>query len=207
MTHRFTTLVLVAKQVMADDIDACWEWPRSRNPQTGYGHFTAERKLWTAHRVSYEYHIDVIPPGMCVLHKCDNRACFNPRHLFLGTQADNVADMDAKGRRVSAKGLVPWSKRNADLMPRGADHHLSKDPSCMPRGVAHHNAKVTPEIVREIRTCGDTLAVMSKRYGLTESSLSAIRRGATWAHVEPVGYLTRSGPKVRVKQDSEVLVA
>ena len=55
-----------------------------------------------AHRVAYEISVDEIPDGMFVLHKSDNRKCVNPKHLFLGTNADNVKDMIKKGRQ--AKG-------------------------------------------------------------------------------------------------------
>jgi hypothetical protein len=51
-----------------------------------------------AHRVSYQLHVGPIPDGMTVLHRCDNPSCTNPRHLFVGTNSDNNADRDAKGR-------------------------------------------------------------------------------------------------------------
>lgn len=78
----------------------CWLWLRSLTAK-GYGKFGDRyRKIWhLAHRISWELHHGHIPDGMMVLHKCDVRCCVNPDHLFLGTAADNLHDMVAKGRR------------------------------------------------------------------------------------------------------------
>lgn len=77
--------------------DGCWEWDGYQMPN-GYGlifHSGAPRLV---HRAAYEVWVGPIPDGLCILHRCDNRACFNPKHLWLGTVADNQQDMAAKGR-------------------------------------------------------------------------------------------------------------
>lgn len=75
----------------------CWEWPGWRSP-AGYGHVRWDGRQGTPHRFVYEAIYGAIPPGMMVLHRCDNPPCCNPDHLFLGTHADNMADMVAKAR-------------------------------------------------------------------------------------------------------------
>lgn len=75
----------------------CWEW-QGHIAAVGYGEMHLAGKKRGAHRVSYESFVGPIPPGMYVMHSCDNRVCVNPSHLSLGTHLDNVKDMHDKGR-------------------------------------------------------------------------------------------------------------
>jgi hypothetical protein len=91
--------------------NGCWIWNGTLNPN-GYGQIFVgplQGKAKTAHRVSWEIAHGPIPPGRgyhgtCVLHRCDNPACVNPDHLFLGSHFDNMADMKLKGRANGGPG-------------------------------------------------------------------------------------------------------
>ena len=82
----------------------CWLWTGYRLP-SGYGQFTIQRFIkLRAHRFSYELGYGRIPDGLHVCHRCDNPPCVRPDHLFLGTDADNLHDMEQKGRRAATHG-------------------------------------------------------------------------------------------------------
>lgn len=81
------------------ELGNCWEWTAFRL-SNGYGLL----HTGLAHRFSWKIANGEIPKGLFVLHKCDNRSCVNPAHLFLGTQLDNMRDMHSKGRAAIIKG-------------------------------------------------------------------------------------------------------
>lgn len=131
----------------------CIEWTACLNGR-GYGQFrpSKQRKNITAHRYSWILTNGPIPKGLCVCHVCDNRRCVNPDHLFLGTPAENSADMAEKGRGRGAK-------RSGILNPR---------------------CKLGEDEVEAIRNSDASLRSISQAFGISKSQVHRIRNGESW---------------------------
>jgi hypothetical protein len=79
--------------------DECWEWLaglHGLNPRNRYGAFWGGERMVKAHRFSYESYYGSIPNNKLILHKCDNKLCVNPKHLYVGTEADNISDREKR---------------------------------------------------------------------------------------------------------------
>lgn len=137
----------------------CWLWTGSRL-SVGYGNFRWGGRLVTTHRYAYEVAFGPIPEGLLVCHKCDVRACCNPEHLFLGTHADNAADMMQKGRHVKA--------------------------TSGPRGSEIASSKLKEADVAEIKVqlrAKRSQPKIAKQYGVSVSTINAIAHGETWRQI------------------------
>lgn len=144
--------------------DACWPYTSYCDPN-GYGTLSNGKGIAYAHRLAYEAEYGPIPDGLFVLHHCDNPPCCNPKHHFLGTQADNVADMWKKGRGS-------YGTRTEGPLLRGE--------SCT-------QARLTEDSVREIRrrhAAGDIGYIrLARAYGVSMSTIVAVVKRRNWKHV------------------------
>ena len=123
----------------------CWLWNAARC-SGGYGTIKHHGKVVTAHRVAYEVYRGPIPDGMHVCHKCDNRICVNPDHLFLGTHADNMADMSKKNRQA-----------------RGADNGSAKLTEIDVRAIRAENSKSQSELGKDYGVSQSYISKIKRR--------------------------------------------
>lgn len=136
--------------------DECWLWTGAI--ETGdYGCFLVNGTAQRAHRVAWELAYGEIPTGLHVCHRCDVRLCVNPWHMFLGTNAENMADRNRKGRQAHSRGELSG------------------------------NAKLTTEDVLQIRKLhragGLTLKEIAEPLGICASHVLRIAKGKSWEHL------------------------
>jgi hypothetical protein len=163
-----------------DKSGECWNWTGGtsgvRGERPGYGRFHAgsrasgTARMVSAHRYAFEIEHGPIPDGLVLCHRCDNQRCVRPSHLFVGTHADNVADMRAKGR--GAYGHRHWSRTQ---------------PESRPRGERHGSAKLTEAdviaMLRERAALGTTSTEFARRLGVNPATVRDALRGTTWSHL------------------------
>lgn len=146
--------------------DGCWLWIGKAKTEFGYGLINSggtNRRTLRAHRVSWEIHYGPIRDGLFVCHKCDNPACVNPSHLFLGSNTDNMLDCARKGR----------AKFNHPNRRTGEDHHSSK-----------LSNKDREAILKEARTHNPPLSELSRKYSVSISAIHMIVKSTRDANIK-----------------------
>ena len=131
--------------------NGCWEWQQSK--YLGYGRLIREGKTWPAHAYSYTVFVGPIPKGLQINHKCHNRSCVNPEHLYAGTQKDNVRDMNEAGRRNQVRGS------------KGG------------------NSKITEDIAKQIYCQDGIARLIANKFGVSISLVYAIKKKYIWKHI------------------------
>lgn len=134
----------------------CWVWTRSPD-RGGYGYFNVCNKPIKVHRFSYEEFVGHIPYDIQVLHKCDNRVCVRPNHLFLGTNLENIQDMVDKNRQA-----------------KGETHGRAR--------LTEENIREVRRIYRRnSHTAG--LRALAEKLGVHQNTIHLIVSGKIWNHV------------------------
>ncbi len=150
---RLTPLERFERKYVPEPNTGCYLWLAAVG-SSGYGHFGYWGRVVDVHRFAYEHFVGPIPDGMCVLHRCDMPLCVNPAHLFLGTQTDNMRDMDEKRRRKT---------------PQGED-----------RGPT----KLTVAQVLAIRRDRRSTRKIASVYGVGKSAIASVKARVTWKYLD-----------------------
>lgn len=138
----------------------CWDWTATFS--NGYPRFRFMGRMQMAHRVLYALVKGPIPEGMVVRHTCDNSRCINPEHLVLGTQRENMADRERRGRNGNMGEKSPWARLTAEEVVSIRERYAAG---------------------------GITLKELGLMHGVSQNTIHAIVTGFSWKHVG--GPLTR----------------
>ena len=142
------------EKLVIKNAEGCWGW-KNILMTNGYGLIgMGKRKGMTAHRVSWIIHNGPILNQLHVLHKCDNRSCSRPDHLFLGTLNDNMADMVSKNRQM-----------------KGVNHYCAKLDVSQVRKI------------KELIKSGKSIFSISKMFNVNSGTIQNISVGRTWKDV------------------------
>ncbi len=145
---------------IVNDENGCWEWLGTLNA-CGYGIFVmGHAKGFLAHRVIYEHLHGPIQPRECVCHRCDNRKCVNPSHLWKGTHIENMRDMISKGRMKPPPRRIGENSSQAKLS--------NKD-------VMDIRSRYSPRVV--------TYKILANEYRVSEALISKIVNRQLWCHL------------------------
>jgi len=155
-------------------VDDCWNWKARARANFGYGRisFGGRNGLQLrAHRASWIMANGPIPVGLLVCHKCDNTSCVNPGHLFLGTYAENTADMRAKGRHSNPP------------KHSGENHPLVRNKEFRSVGEKNGNSRYTEDQARAVLRASGPIARIARELGLNENFVHSVKKRKAWVHV------------------------
>lgn len=157
-----------------DPDTGCWNYTGWKD-SSGYGNFKHQRNnvttIYRAHRLAWELQNNQeIPEGMFVCHHCDNPACINPEHLFLGTAQDNSDDKHRKGRGFKGQppGWTPPTGRKAKLSHPGSKNAKSK---------------LTEAQAQRIKNREMTIREACEEFDVHPGTVISIRNGRSWRHL------------------------
>lgn len=147
---------VLARFAAIDPISGCWNWTGAT--ADGYGQLFCWQRRERASRIQWILTFGAIPTGLFVCHRCDNRKCINPDHLFLGTHQDNMRDRYMKRREP------------------GFLHNYKCE--------GNPNAKLTADQARRVRYGMEPLSKLARELGVTHSGLYSVRIGRTWKQLD-----------------------
>lgn len=144
-----------------DESTGCWNWDRAVTKSKYGGYTETDGRTLYAHRGMWAAVNGPVPDGVFVCHRCDNRRCVNPAHLFLGSHRENMADMVRKGRSNKAKGSAvgPSKLKERDV-----------------------------SIIKWCLDAGVGQVKLAELYGVSQGTIGFIKRGETWRHVSAMEY-------------------